>query len=623
MLPPVASGQIHFTAALNGAQEVPPFSTIATGTGSFELNGDLTELRYYVSYQYFAGQNAGIFSGDSGANGPIVRSLTSAATASGTFSGVWSSKDAEPLTAAAVDSLLAGKLYLEINAGTNGGNHGIRGQIELSTSLHFEADVDGSRENPPVPTPAGGTGVFVLDRTRTHLDYRVTYRGLTGVLKSGGEIRTGAAGTTGPVVRSVAPAGYPLSATITGSWTSSDVQPLTGPLVDSLISGRLYASFPTQAYPEGEIRGQILLKGGIGFVASLDSAQEYPVTAAHASGTGSFVMNDTWDQVTYSLTYTGLSGAIAGGAHVHLGIPGKTGSVVRTLMLDGGTPEGTISGTWKAIDVTESFTPSLAESLITGKLYADIHTSSNSGGEIRGQINLTTGVGFTSQLSASQNVPPTVKSNGTGTASVILTPDRQTIEFNLTYLNLTDNIAQAGGHFHTGARGTNGGLVRNIVPGGAPGDYSVAGMWSTADTGAQPLTGSIVDSLVAGHIYINLHSGAYIGGEIRGQVSPDFDVLTSVDEPAAGAPARFRLEQNYPNPFNPTTTIRFQLGRASLVDLTIYDALGQKLMTLIHGVRPAGSYALEFTSGRAASGVYFCKLEAGNSSQMTKMLLLK
>jgi hypothetical protein len=623
MIPPATSSQIHFTATLNGRQEVPPVVTPATGSGSFELSGDLTELRYFVSYQGMTASDGGFHGGATGANGTLIRGLTTPTSASGTFSGLWRSDDAVPLTPASVDSLLTGRIYIELNSVDPLITGGIRGQLDLSTSLHFEAVCEGAQENPPVPTTAGGTGVFVLDKTRTQLDYWVTYRGLTGTLSSGGEIRAGSAGTTGPVVRTIGSAGSPPSATIRGTWKSTDVQPLTDALVDSLIAGRMYSNFSTVTNQGGEIRGQLVLKAGIGFVAYLDSAGENPATPIHASGTGSFVLNDARDQLTYNLTYIGLSGDISGGGHIHLGTAGNSGHILKTLAPDGGMPEGTISGIWTATDLAQNFTPALSESLITGKLYTDLHTASNSRGEIRGQINLTTGAGFTSQLSARENVPPTVNSNATGTASVILSPDRQRISYNLTYLGITDGISSAGGHFHAGARGLNGPLEKLIVPPNAPNAYTVVGEWSTSDAGAQPLTSAIVDSLIAGHIYINLHSGAYIGGEIRGQVSRDFDVLTSIRELSPMAPGEFRLEQNYPNPFNPNTTIRFQLTRASNVDLAIYNALGQKVATLFHGEKPAGVFPVRFSASDLGSGVYFCRLQAGGLAQTRKLLLVK
>jgi hypothetical protein len=623
MIPPVMPAQIHFTATLNGGQEVPPAAITATGSGSFELSGDLTEIRYFVSYQGMNASDGGLYAGGTGANGALIRSLTTPSSASGTFSGVWRSSDAVPLTRALVDSLLTGRMYIELNYADPVVKGGIRGQLVLSTLLHFDAVCDGTQENPPVPTTAGGTGVFVLDESRTQLDYWVTYRGLSGTLSSGGGIGAGAPGTPGPVVRAIAPAGEPPSATIRGTWRSTDVQPLTGALIDSLIAGRLYCNFPTGANPGGEIRGQIVLRAGIGFVASMDSAQENPATPTHASGTGSFVLNDARDQLSYNLTYIGLSGDFSG-FHIHLGKAGSTGVIVKTLALTGGMPEGSISGIWRTADLTEKFAPTLAESLITGKLYTDIHTSSNSGGEIRGQVNLTTGAGFTSQLSARDNVPPSVLSNGTGTASVVLSPDRQRVTYSLTYLNITDGISSAGGHFHAGARGFNGELVKLIVPPNSPDAFTVAGEWSTSDAGSQPLTPAIVDSLVAGHIYINLHTGAYIGGEIRGQVSRDFDVLTSIRELSPMMiPGEFRLEQNYPNPFNPATKINYFIPEKGMVSLKIFDVLGREVATLFSGEQGGGNYSVTFDGSTLSSGVYFYRLQAGKTSMSRKLVLVK
>ncbi len=621
VMPQIVSAQIHFTSTLYGVQEVPPVVSPATGTGSFELSEDRTELRYFVSYQGMNASDAGLHAGAAGVNGALARSLAAPTPPSGTFSGVWTSGDASPLTPAFVDSLLSGRLYLELKA--PGGSSGIRGQLELSTSLHFQAVIDGAHENPPVSTSAGGTGVFVLDETRTRLDYWVTYRGLTGALSSGGELRTGEAGANGPVVHMIASPGDAASATIAGSWKATDNQPLTGALVDSLIAGRMYANFTTAGHQGGEICGQLVLSAGIGFVALLDSAQENPPTRARASGTGSFVLHEGRDGVTYVLTYIGLTGGISGGGHVHLGRAGSTGLVVKTLAPGSSVPEGTISGTWNRAGLTESFTPALAESLIAGKLYSDLHTASNGGGEIRGQINLTTGVGFTSQLSAKENVPPIVHSNGTGTASVILSPDRQSIMYNLTYLDLVEGISGSGGHFHTGVRGINGGLVKLIVPPNAPTALTIAGKWSSSEAGSQPLTPAIVDSLIAGHMYINLHTDAYMGGEIRGQLSYDFDALTSLHGISPLAPPQFRLEQNFPNPFNPSTTIRFTVPHRSRVQLTVFNALGQKIADLIQGDIDAGVHEVKFNAGNLASGAFFYRLQAGDFVQTRALVVLK
>jgi hypothetical protein len=85
----------------------------------------------------------------------------------------------------------------------------------------------------------------------------------------------------------------------------------------------------------------------------------------------------------------------------------------------------------------------------------------------------------------------------------------------------------------------------------------------------------------------------------------------------------FRLMQNFPNPFNPETVIRFDIPQAGNVALSIYDASGKKVNELVNEHRYAGSYAVTFSGGDLPSGVYYCRLEAGEYSQTMKMMLLK
>jgi hypothetical protein len=623
VIPRTLFAQIHFTAALDGTQEMPAVITTASGTGSFELSEDLTELRYFISYQGMtsAGVAGYIYTGKPGVNGAIIRSLTIPTSPSGTFSGVWKSTDAEPLTEAFAESLLTGRVYINLQDSKNAAGE-IRGQLSLATSLHFEAACSGAQESPSVSTPGSATGVFVLNTAGTEIDYSITYCGLTGALTSGGEILTGAMGTNGPAVRTIAGARSPASATINGSWKTTDSEPLTDALVDSLIAGKLYLNFFTSAHAGGEIRGQLVLRGGIGFLASLDSSQENPPSLTGASGTGSFILNEARTQLTYNLTYVGVTDGPQSGSQIYVGSTGQNGGAVKTIAANGIASEGTFSGTWAATDMNGEFTPALAESLLTGELYVDIRATDSLNG-IRGQLNLTTGIGFASQLSAQQDVPPTVVSNGTGTASVVISPDRQSISYSLTFLDLTSNISAAGGHFHVGAKGVNGGLVKTIVPPNAWGTGSVNGVWQMSDQGSEQLTPAIVNSLINGDVYINLHTGDYIGGEIRGQVSYSDDLLTSVAEKSVSPPAEFDLEQNYPNPFNPMTTIRFSVSHASFVSLKIFDVLGKAVETLVNEQKASGSYDVQFDASHLSSGVYFFRMQAGGFSAVRKMVFAK
>jgi hypothetical protein len=87
-------------------------------------------------------------------------------------------------------------------------------------------------------------------------------------------------------------------------------------------------------------------------------------------------------------------------------------------------------------------------------------------------------------------------------------------------------------------------------------------------------------------------------------------------------PSSFTLSC-YPNPFNPTTDIRFDLPKAERVQLCIYNSLGQLVTTLLDEPRATGSYASSWDGRNAATGLYFCRLQAGNFVQTRKMLLLK
>ena len=99
------------------------------------------------------------------------------------------------------------------------------------------------------------------------------------------------------------------------------------------------------------------------------------------------------------------------------------------------------------------------------------------------------------------------------------------------------------------------------------------------------------------------------------------DVVSGVAD--GTQPFAFALEQNYPNPFNPSTTISFSLAKASNVNLTIYNVLGQRVGTLVNNHLDAGSHTVNFNAAKFASGVYFYRLEAGSYVSLKKMMLLK
>jgi hypothetical protein len=88
-------------------------------------------------------------------------------------------------------------------------------------------------------------------------------------------------------------------------------------------------------------------------------------------------------------------------------------------------------------------------------------------------------------------------------------------------------------------------------------------------------------------------------------------------------PLRPMLKQNFPNPFNPATTITFALSASSDVRLAILDMVGREVSVLVNERKGAGEYEVIFNGAHVASGLYLCRLQAGDFVQMRKLLLLR
>ena len=104
--------------------------------------------------------------------------------------------------------------------------------------------------------------------------------------------------------------------------------------------------------------------------------------------------------------------------------------------------------------------------------------------------------------------------------------------------------------------------------------------------------------------------------------SPYNRTVTAIDDDGNTLPTKFALLQNYPNPFNPTTTISYQLVAVSNVDLSIYNILGQKVVTLVSAKKPAGSFMVEWDASGFSSGIYFYRLETDKGFVQSKKLIL-
>lgn len=90
------------------------------------------------------------------------------------------------------------------------------------------------------------------------------------------------------------------------------------------------------------------------------------------------------------------------------------------------------------------------------------------------------------------------------------------------------------------------------------------------------------------------------------------------------------LEQNYTNPINPSTKIRFTIPSVngsevtqSLVNLRVYDVLGNEVAELVNEIKPPGNYEIEFNADQLLSEIYFYQLRAADYFQTRKTIITK
>ncbi|MDI6739822.1 MAG: T9SS type A sorting domain-containing protein, partial [Candidatus Edwardsbacteria bacterium] len=90
----------------------------------------------------------------------------------------------------------------------------------------------------------------------------------------------------------------------------------------------------------------------------------------------------------------------------------------------------------------------------------------------------------------------------------------------------------------------------------------------------------------------------------------------------------FSLSQSYPNPFRTQTMINFQIPEPTEVELSVYNVLGQRVITLVRGMRAAGRHSISWrgedeNKRRVASGIYFYRLKAGAKNAVKKIIVLR
>ena len=101
------------------------------------------------------------------------------------------------------------------------------------------------------------------------------------------------------------------------------------------------------------------------------------------------------------------------------------------------------------------------------------------------------------------------------------------------------------------------------------------------------------------------------------------EILMGIRNISSQIPTLFSLKQNYPNPFNPITKIQFDVMKTENVKITVFDIAGKELEVLVDKRMQPGTYEVEWSGEKYASGIYFYRMQAGDYVETRKMVLMK
>lgn len=237
---------------------------------------------------------------------------------------------------------------------------------QASAMAHLRASIDGASENPPSGSPGTGVGQFLIDTATNTLFYHISYTGLVGA-ETAAHIHGFAPPDSNAGVKHGLPAGNPKI----GTWAYAESDEA------GILAGRTYVNIHSTASPGGEIRGQIVVEPSTDLVALIDPLQEVPPNPPSTIGIGVFSIDTAANILSFDIRYGTMTGTETA-AHIHGPAPaGMIGGVLHTMPT--GNPK---IGTWNYPENREN-------DILTANTYVNIHSTFDAGGEIRGQIGLT------------------------------------------------------------------------------------------------------------------------------------------------------------------------------------------------------------------------------------------
>jgi hypothetical protein len=224
-----------------------------------------------------------------------------------------------------------------------------------------------------------------------------------------------------------------------------------------------------------------------------------------AVGRSELVLIPSNGQIIVSVEARGLT---ATAAHLHQGFAGANGPVIVALEQDPGNASRLSSPANTTIEQAD------IDAIMRGETYINVHTATNGGGELRGQVVPDDVLVVISRPNGEEVAPSQVSSSGFARAAVTLNETS-----NIAQVHLTTNLELTAAHVHSALAGTNGGVAVPLTL-----DASSTGHWFADDVDFSVLVGQFSGA----ELYFNLHTADHPAGELRAQVVPsNYQVLIS------------------------------------------------------------------------------------------------
>ena len=601
------------TARLSGAQEVPAVTTNGQGVAAITVNSTRDTIFIQAAFSGLSGPvtNVHFHDGPVGVSAPVSVNLISMLRGN-RLSGYLAGAQVTPLRIA---RLVRGLVYLNVHTAANPGGE-IRGQVTVESDDALAGVLSGAQEVPAVATSASGLGVFTLSQDQERLKFRVVVAGLSGAI-TGAHFHIAGPGANAPVALSLMP--FLTGNVLEGEISSQGANPLLTPaLRTALVQGGVYINFHTAANPGGEIRAQVLPERRVlPLDARFDGAQMVPAVATTASAVAVGRLVGTLDTVRVQVAYTSLSGPPVdlGFYAANAGVANSPANLVGTVPVVPGVGGNTVGNVITFEITAPTLTPALANLLLSTGINVVLTTAANPNGEIRGQVIRLAREGYSIVLNGAQERPNPVTSAGYGVGFVSVDRDQTNARFAAVWGGLSGPAT--AGHFHTGSASQSGPVLFSLGSffDNATAPTSLAGYWKSDN--AVPFDVSRSLQFRNENIYLNLHTAANPGGEIRGQVyrgARNLQVVLAT-QPAAVLPETFSTA---PNPFSSALTLSFDARFGATGQIRVTDLLGRTVAGQAVAVR-AGANSVPLAMPGVAPGIYLLTLRIGESQTVTRI----